>query len=55
MFHYRNREVFTEYRCGMRHALVVAVLQIRPEDFALDLASVREQYRFYTDRFGAFL
>jgi hypothetical protein len=28
---------------------------LRPEDFSLDEASVRDQYRFYTDRFSAFM
>ena len=29
--------------------------KLRPEDFGLDQASVRDQYRFYTDGFGAFI
>ncbi|HXR34999.1 MAG TPA: sulfotransferase [Candidatus Binataceae bacterium] len=32
-----------------------ATRKLRPEDFGLDEASMREQYRFYTDRFSALL
>ena len=40
---------------GWQESNLRSAQQIRPEDFGLDFASLRDQYRFYTDRFNALL